>query len=102
MQTNLQSWSADFSKTTAGKSLGNLRAMHGHIAAGKLTAIDFSDEKKSIEIAAKVVDDGEWNKVLEGVYTGFSQGGKYVRPGELDIEGGSLGAFARADAVFEA
>jgi hypothetical protein len=74
-----QAWSADFSKTTAGKSLGNLRAMHSHVAAGKLTAIDFDDEHKSIEIAAKVVDDAEWQKVLEGVYTGFSQGGKYVR-----------------------
>ena len=34
-----QAWSADFEKTTEGKSLGNVRAMHGKVAAGKLSAI---------------------------------------------------------------
>ena len=29
--------------------------------------------------AAKIVDDDEWRKVQEGVYTGFSQGGRYVK-----------------------
>lgn len=73
-----EKWSAQFAETTAGKSLGNLRAMHGDVAAGKLTAINFNDAARQIEICAKVVDDAEWNKVLEGVYTGFSQGGRYV------------------------
>ncbi len=71
-------WSADVSKDTDGKSLGNLRAMHGKIAAGKLTALEFNDADKSIEVCAKVVDDNEWKKVCEGVYTGFSIGGSYV------------------------
>ncbi len=53
--------------------------MHGAIAAGKVTALNFNDKKKQIEICAKVVDDAEWNKVKEGVYTGFSQGGTYAR-----------------------
>ncbi len=74
-----QEWSAKFAEASGGKSLGNLRAMHGKIAAGKVTAIDFDDAGKRIMIAAKVVDDDEWRKVEEGVYTGFSQGGKYVR-----------------------
>src|SRR3984893_13899555 len=74
-----QKWSADFAKTSAGKSFGNLRSMHGHVAAGKLTAINCNDGAKQIEICAKVVDDGEWNKVVEGVYTGFSQGGAYAK-----------------------
>jgi hypothetical protein len=74
-----QKWSSDFEKVTDGKSLGNLRAMHGSIAAGKLTSISFDDDAKKIEICAKVVDDAEWGKVEEGVYTGFSQGGKYVK-----------------------
>lgn len=74
-----QKWSADFVKTSAGKSFGNLRSMHGHVAAGKLTAINCNDAAKQIEICAKVVDDAEWNKVVEGVYTGFSQGGAYVK-----------------------
>ena len=34
---------------------------------------------KRIEICGKVVDDAEWQKVEEGVYTGFSQGGRYLK-----------------------
>lgn len=73
-----EKWSADISKASEGKSLGNLRAMHGKTVAGKLTELTFNDKGKSIEICAKVVDDNEWQKVLEGCYTGFSQGGSYV------------------------
>ncbi len=74
-----EKWSSDIAKVTDGKSFGNLRAMHGPVAAGKVTSINFNDADKQIEICAKVVDDAEWNKVLEGVYTGFSQGGAYVK-----------------------
>ena len=74
-----EKWSADIAATSGGKSYGNLRAMHGQVAAGKVTAIGFNDEARQIEICAKVVDDAEWAKVAEGVYTGFSQGGRYAR-----------------------
>ena len=74
-----EKWSADFAKASNGKSLGNLRSMHGKTAAGKVTSIAFNDDEKSIDICAKVVDDVEWNKVVEGVYTGFSQGGRYAK-----------------------
>ena len=74
-----EKWSEEIAKSTRGKSLGNLRAMHGPVAAGKVTAITFDDAGKQIEICAKVVDDAEWAKVVEGVYTGFSQGGAYER-----------------------
>ncbi|VTZ49265.1 conserved hypothetical protein [Methylocella tundrae] len=74
-----EKWSAEIAKSTAGKSLGNLRAMHGPVAAGKVTEINFNDTRKQIEICAKVIDDAEWVKVAEGVYTGFSQGGAYAR-----------------------
>jgi hypothetical protein len=74
-----EKWSSDFHKASGGKSLGNLRAMHGKVAAGKLTTINFNDEAKQIEICSKVVDDNEWNKVEQGIYTGFSQGGAYVK-----------------------
>ncbi len=77
-------WSEDIAKDTDGKSLGNLRAMHGKVAAGKLTGIDFNDAEKAIDVCAKVVDDNEWKKVLEGVYTGFSIGGAYV--GDKKVE----------------
>ncbi len=74
-----QTWSQKFAAATDGKSFGNLRAMHGAVAAGKLVDIAFNDDARRIEICGKVVDDAEWQKVEEGVYTGFSQGGRYVR-----------------------
>lgn len=77
-------WSKDIAADTEGKSLGNLRAMHGKVAAGKLTAIDFNDAEKAIDVCAKVVDDQEWKKVMEGVYTGFSIGGSYA--GDKTVE----------------
>lgn len=74
-----EQWSAEFAKATDGKSLGNVRAMHAAVAAGKLTAIDFNDADRAIDVCAKIVDDAEWAKVAEGVYTGFSIGGSYER-----------------------
>lgn len=74
-----EKWSDAIATSSGGKSLGNLRAMHGAVAVGKVTALGFNDEAKQIEICAKVVDDAEWTKVEEGVYTGFSQGGAYAR-----------------------
>lgn len=76
---NYEKWSAEIARTSGGKSLGNLRAMHGNVAAGKVTEINFNDAERQIEICAKVIDDAEWEKVREGVYTGFSQGGAYAR-----------------------
>lgn len=73
-----EAWSAEAQSASGGKSLGAVRAMHGNIAAGKLTDITFDDDDKRIVVAAKIVDDDEWQKVLEGVYTGFSQGGRYI------------------------
>lgn len=74
-----EAWSADIEKASNGKSVGNLRAMHGSVAAGKLDQIHFDDDARRIATVARVVDDAEWKKVLEGVYTGFSMGGRYVR-----------------------
>ncbi|UGY15127.1 NUDIX domain-containing protein [Bradyrhizobium septentrionale] len=76
---HFEKWSGDIAKVTDGKSLGNVRSMHSAIAAGKLTDIGFDDARKAIDIAAKVVDDNEWKKVEEGVYTGFSIGGRYLK-----------------------
>jgi len=73
-----EAWSAEIQKASNGRSVGNLRAMHGSVAAGKLDQIHFDDDARRIATVAKVVDDAEWKKVLEGVYTGFSMGGRYV------------------------
>jgi hypothetical protein len=74
-----EAWSAAVGRASNGKSAGNLRAMHGSVAAGRLDRIVFDDNEKRIATVAKVVDDTEWQKVLEGVYTGFSMGGKYKK-----------------------
>lgn len=72
-------WSAEFEKVTDGKSLGNIRAMHGKVAAGKVISFQPDDAAKAINIGTKIVDDQEWQKCLDGVYTGFSIGGSYVK-----------------------
>lgn len=72
-------WSKTIQKATGGKSLGNVRAMHGSVAAGKLEGISFDDKTRSIQLTARIIDDGEWEKVEQGVYTGFSPGGRYIK-----------------------
>lgn len=74
-----KAWSDETFEASGGKSYGNVRAMHGNVAAGRLESIEFDDASKAIDVTAKIVDDNEWQKVLEGVYTGFSMGGKYVK-----------------------
>ena len=74
-----KAWSDNIAKDTDGKSFGNVRAMHGKVSAGKIAEpIAFNDAEKAVDIAVKVVDDNEWNKTLEGCYTGFSIGGSYI------------------------
>lgn len=82
-----QKWSLNAEMTSGGLSKGNLRAMHGKVAAGKLTDLGFDDDNRRIECCAKVVDDNEWAKVLEGVYTGFSMGGRYAEKWVEKIDG---------------
>lgn len=76
---NIEAWSAEMSKASDGKSLGNIRGQHSNIAAGKLVELTFDDDLKKVGFVAKVVDDNEWKKVEEGVYTGFSPGGRYAK-----------------------
>jgi len=79
----VKAWSEDALRRTmvAGQeaSLGNVRGQHSKVAAGKLVDIQFDDKRKCIPVIAKIVDDNEWKKVEEGVYTGFSIGGSYVK-----------------------
>lgn len=76
----IETWSAQQAKESGGANYGNVRAMHGDVSAGKIVRpIDFDDESRTVNVCIKVVDDGEWRKVLEGVYTGLSFGGQYVR-----------------------
>jgi phage head maturation protease len=70
----------DASKKAFGAWIGNIRDMHQDIAVGKNMETEFDDEAKGVWIGAKISesDDGEqaWIKVKEGVYSGFSIGGK--------------------------
>jgi hypothetical protein len=74
-----KAWSDEISKATDGKSLGNVREMHEPSAVGKLVEIGFDDELKEVRVAAKIVDEEAWRKCTQGVYTGFSIGGTYVK-----------------------
>jgi hypothetical protein len=79
-KTAFQEWSEGMHKASGGKSYGNIRGQHNpKIAAGLLKSIEFDDDAKRIDFCAKIVDDQEWLKVEEGVYTGFSPGGSYAK-----------------------
>jgi phage head maturation protease len=55
---------------------GNIREMHQLSAVGK--AKDATVDEKGLYLGAKVVDPDAWEKVVEGVYNGFSIGGKVL------------------------
>lgn len=75
---NFEKWSETLYGASGGKNYGNVRAMHKNIAAGLFAQpIDFDDASLSMSAMARIVDDDEWKKVEEGVYTGFSVGGRY-------------------------
>jgi hypothetical protein len=73
-----EAWSREISDATSGRSLGNVREMHQSSAVGKLVAMHCDDDARTIAVGAKIVDDDAWKKCVEGVYTGFSIGGRYV------------------------
>jgi hypothetical protein len=74
-----RAWSDSMQLASGGANFGNVRVMHQPVAAGMLTAIEFDDEAKAIDICAHIVDDEVWQKIELGVFTGFSPGGRFVR-----------------------
>ena len=52
----------------------NIREMHQNSAIGVAQEADIDD--KGLYVGAKIVDDDAWRKVVEGVYKGFSIGGR--------------------------
>jgi len=54
----------------------NMREMHQPSAVGKVKEAIVDD--KGLFIGAKIVDSSAWEKVKEGVYNGFSIGGRIV------------------------
>lgn len=55
----------------------NIREMHQPSAVGVAKSAGMDD--KGLYISAKIVDDSAWRKVREGVYKGFSIGGKALK-----------------------
>jgi len=62
----------------------NIREMHKPNAVGVCKSAEVTAE--GLYIGAKVVDDAAWEKVKEGVYKGFSIGGKGKREGNVLTE----------------
>lgn len=81
----IEAWSTKQADTTksAGQeiSYGNIRGQHdAKVAAGRVAQpIDFDDKGKSVGLKTKIVDKDEFQKCLEGVYTGFSVKGRSVK-----------------------
>lgn len=69
-------WSDYFQKATDGESFGNIRSMHGNIAAGKAVAWWPDEEHKAIMLRSHIIDPTEAKKCIEKVYLGYSIGGK--------------------------
>jgi phage head maturation protease len=57
----------------------NVREMHQPSAVGKAISATVDKAKKALYITAKVVDPLAWEKVKEGVYNGFSIGGRVLK-----------------------
>lgn len=74
---HFEKWISETQELSKGRAEGNMRAMHGKVAAGIFTEVLLNDEEKAVDVVGKVVDNNEWEKVLAGVYTGFSVGGSY-------------------------
>lgn len=83
----------------------NIREMHQPSAVGKTKQANL--DKKGLYIAVKVVDDKAWEKVKEGVYNGFSIGGRVLQQIDNEITDLKLSEIslvdrpANPDAVFD-
>jgi hypothetical protein len=71
-------WSNSIFEKSKGKSRGNIRSMHGSVAAGKVLSMTFDDPAKRIRCVGKVTDEGEWSKCEDGTLIGFSLSGRLV------------------------
>jgi len=76
-----QTWSDNCLKDSRGLNWGNIRLQHSDKdPVGKLNSpIVFDDAKKEIRVEAKIVDPVAKDLLREGVLTGFSIGGRYVK-----------------------
>ncbi len=75
----------------------NIREMHQMSAVGKTISAKVDTAKKGLFISGKVVDDNAWKKVKEGVYNGFSIGGRVLKRIGNTIHGLALSEISLVD-----
>lgn len=76
---------------------GNIREMHQYSAVGKAIKAIPDDAKKNLLLTAKVIDPIAWQKVKEGVYNGFSIGGRVLKQVGNEIQGITLNEISLVD-----
>ncbi len=74
----LQAWSADIEKASGGKSLGNIRKMHGKEVVGKAIEIVYDDVNKAIHGCVEA-NEQTIQEADRGYLNGFSIGGSYAK-----------------------
>ncbi len=89
-----EEWSNSQKEASGGKSLGNVRLMHGAKAIGKVIQIDYDDANERISIGSKITDPEAFKLAEEGVLTGYSVGGSYVGARE-EVQHEKLGKLLR-------
>ena len=76
---------------------GNIREMHQWSAVGKAVQATIDEEKKALYLVAKVVDENAWQKCKEGVYNGFSIGGRILKKVDNEIQDLTLNEISLVD-----
>src|SRR5215472_6476848 len=71
---------------------GNVREMHGRVAAGKALNIQFDDGARQIIVTSKAVDPGTIAKLDEGILKGYSWGSKSVPGNPIKLQTDEFGA----------
>lgn len=75
----------------------NVREMHQWKAAGKTIQANVDKVKKGLYLVAKIVDSEAWQKCKEGVYNGFSIGGRVLKRMNNTIQELSLNEISLVD-----
>jgi phage head maturation protease len=75
----------------------NVRQMHQWSAVGKAVHASIDTAKKGLHLVAKIVDKEAWEKVKEGVYNGFSIGGRILKRVDNIIEELTLNEISLVD-----
>src|SRR3972149_6697025 len=76
---------------------GNIREMHQFSAVGKAVHAQIDNVKKGLRLVAKIIDKDAWEKVKEGVYNGYSIGGRVLKRIDNTIEELSLNEISLVD-----